>query len=649
MLRIRARATTGFEGCCIPPGCVARVRQPEGVGSPSRIAGRAHQRSLSCEVTLAQTLSRAPLLLLVLFLLSPVAAKDQGPSKAFAKKLQTAERKIAGRYVPIGKEAAAGRLFAIATKVMEKAVDIDSDQAEARKYLGYVKKGREWALDPERAADVRRENLVTPGVGKKGHDREAFEVFERAAALSTDCRKAWEALGYRRIDKAWEPVAPAKRETEVRSVALVRKRVEQRRLCTYGRPHFIPFGDFVGVGPYRVSAKSDGATLRLRLRHGDTAEEKLIRPGPHPGVLLEAEGGPPVYVFIDDLGRPWHLNPDVLEVELCGETLRFYDADYDGKYFEPGVDWVALASSNHAVTWVEGFILKDRRVVLVTFDDATARAEFRLEPLGPSLTHMERRVYSLMNRVRLHYGLHPVDLDDRLSGWCRSHSRYLRLNNTTGHDEDPAKPGYSIEGHKAGNASGLAFAWTGPRSFFALFDTPLHGYDLASPMFTKGAVGCIPGYLTLWQLQKEGLVWPERDDRLPAVFPPNLATGIPVDWYREKPDPRDRPAEGARWGYPIRVYLPPHGASFGPYPQAVRASLAPLKGGRPVALQVASDATNFKLFGKYVPFLVLPKKPLRPRTTYYLQISWRYRGRSHAWHSTFTTGSQWGQARDRLE
>jgi len=54
-LRVCARVTTGFEGCCIPPRGVARVRQPEGVGSPSRLAGRAHQRSLSCEVTLAQT------------------------------------------------------------------------------------------------------------------------------------------------------------------------------------------------------------------------------------------------------------------------------------------------------------------------------------------------------------------------------------------------------------------------------------------------------------------------------------------------------------------------------------------------------------------------------------------------------------------
>jgi len=63
--RVRARITTGIEGCCIPPRCVARVRQPEGVGSPSRLAGQAHQRSLSCVVILAQTLSALVLVLLV--------------------------------------------------------------------------------------------------------------------------------------------------------------------------------------------------------------------------------------------------------------------------------------------------------------------------------------------------------------------------------------------------------------------------------------------------------------------------------------------------------------------------------------------------------------------------------------------------------
>jgi len=627
---------------------------------------------------------RALLLPAVLLLLSPVVAKASGPSNAFLSKLGKAERKIAARYVPIGKEAAAGRLFGIATKVMEKAVDIDADQADARKYLGYVKKGRTWVIDPERAADVRRKNLVTPGVGevarfqktiedleariaaadraaaadfvklaawcaKKKYDEEALGVYERAAALDGDNRTAWEALGYKRIDKTWQPAGPMPREARVRSITFARKRIERRRLCTYGRPHFIPFGDFVGVGPYRVSAKSDGATLRLRVRQGESAEEKLIRPGRQPGVVLEHEGLAPVYVFVDDLGRPWHVNPDVLVAEIYGETLHFYDADYDGKYFEPGVDWVALASSNHAVTWVEGFVLKDRRVILSTLDKATGVAEVRLEPLGPSLTAMEIRVFALMNRVRLHYGLHPTELDDRLSGWCRKHCYYLRMNGITGHDEDSAKPGYSLEGHKAGNASGLSFAWTGPRAFFDLLDTPLHGYDLASPMFTKAAVGCIPGYLTLWQLETEGLKWPERDARLPAVFPPNLAAGIPIDWWCETPDPRDRPADGARWGYPIRVYLPPHGASFGPYPTSVTAALAPLKGGRPVPLQIASDTRNFKLFPEYVPFLVMPKARLRPNTTYYLKLTWRLNGKSGRWDSTFTTGSQWGQARDRLE
>ena len=109
---------------------------------------------------------RVPLLLLVLLFLSPLVAKEAGPSTAFLKKLVKVERKIAARYVPIAKEAAAGRLFGIATKAMEKAVDIDTDQAAARKYLGYVKKGRDWVLDPEKAADVRRKNLVTPGVGE---------------------------------------------------------------------------------------------------------------------------------------------------------------------------------------------------------------------------------------------------------------------------------------------------------------------------------------------------------------------------------------------------------------------------------------------------------------------------------------------------
>ena len=128
-------------------------------------------------------------------------------------------------------------------------------------------------------------------------------------------------------------------------------------------------------------------------------------------------------------------------------------------------------------------------------------------------------------------------------------------------------------------------------------------------MWTKTAVGTAPGRVSIWQYASEGLEWPKRPARYPAVFPPNLATGIPIDWKTEIPDPRDDPEEDARWGYPIRVHLIPKGICRGPWPEVSKVSLRPLSGGNEVPVQILSSPKNFKLMGESVPTCVLPRWP----------------------------------------
>src|SRR4051794_2854180 len=88
-----------------------------------------------------------------------------------------------------------------------------------------------------------------------------------------------------------------------------------------------------------------------------------------------------------------------------------------------------------------------------------------------------------LNAWRALAGLQPVtSLDPNLSEGCRLHNRYLHINHTGGHDEDPSLPGYTDLGAQAGGSSVLVDAQTLPRAGFE--DAVFHRMGLLQPRMT---------------------------------------------------------------------------------------------------------------------------------------------------------------------
>jgi hypothetical protein len=159
--------------------------------------------------------------------------------------------------------------------------------------------------------------------------------------------------------------------------------------------------------------------------------------------------------------------------------------------------------------------------------------------------------------MRLRAGVAPVILDPEVSRHCEQHLDYLKRNNVTSgmalHNEDPAKPGYTAEGAKAGkngdmfpecNSLREALEWWYP--------TAWHGAPIVEPTLRQvGAMAkhklvllCFSGY--------EGA----RD----KVFchPADGATGIPTAFgvRGEIPNPVPTSDSGQGCGFPVFIRLP---------------------------------------------------------------------------------------------
>ena len=174
------------------------------------------------------------------------AEEAEQPSDPAFVYYEAAKKKIlksAGNKVWEAAEQAKRRnFFQYATQEAERAIGFDPDQADAREYLGYVKKGKAWALDAEEAAKVKRSNVRGGANGKqeseesftariedwkdkylkkaneyvaakyavlgddcakKGHPLQARKGYEESMRLDPENAKARKGLGYTKMGKVW--------------------------------------------------------------------------------------------------------------------------------------------------------------------------------------------------------------------------------------------------------------------------------------------------------------------------------------------------------------------------------------------------------------------------------------------------------------
>ena len=244
---------------------------------------------------------------------------------------------------------------------------------------------------------------------------------------------------------------------------------------------------------------------------------------------------------------------------------------------------------------------------------------------------------SLLNAERARLGIPGSIVENaEWSRRCALHNHYLALNDDFGHNEDPAKPGYTSEGQWAGEHSVLALA----RQFnlLSFASAPLHLLQILSPRLEETGVAESDGFvcITTWP----GYRTSERSSGPVRVFtlPRRGANDVPVA-QRAGEEPFvpgtfvGIPA-GARTGPYLLVYT--DGGWSGWSTRLTRATLRG-PGGLVETRTVDRSTTGI---GDYVPpgaGLVIPVRPLAAGRRFTVRVVFRDEKRILRYSWAFTT------------
>ncbi len=213
------------------------------------------------------------------------------------------------------------------------------------------------------------------------------------------------------------------------------------------------------------------------------------------------------------------------------------------------------------------------------------------DPVGATLARV--------NRFRRRTGLPEVDLDPALSAACAKHLAYVKTNGWdprgNAHMEDPAKPGYTQEGHAAAVASLLA-AYDGPAAVDLWARTYYHRAPLMVPGCERIGIATSPGF-TVVDFRRG--VAPAPHWAVPFVRSPSPGeTEVPPAFWRGEEVPCPVPRCGAR-GNAVVVLGLPGTASL---PRAEAVTLTHARWGAVPVLVPAPDPTgSYPLLGGAVP------------------------------------------------
>ena len=167
-----------------------------------------------------------------------LARDDRKPSELYAEKEESFLRAIAAEYDKAASSLRKEGLNQYARMLFEEAITYYPNDRDARKALGYVRKGREWVLDPDEAKKLPASNSRPQGVSedlfkrmskekydkvkekadlyagrkyaglgkwcvKEGLSDQAKKAFEKAVLLDPDNETARKGLGYEKVGDEW--------------------------------------------------------------------------------------------------------------------------------------------------------------------------------------------------------------------------------------------------------------------------------------------------------------------------------------------------------------------------------------------------------------------------------------------------------------
>jgi uncharacterized protein YkwD len=258
-----------------------------------------------------------------------------------------------------------------------------------------------------------------------------------------------------------------------------------------------------------------------------------------------------------------------------------------------------------------------------------------------------KKALAKVNEFRQAAGLEPVVLDEDLNRGCRHHAHYLVVNHdhpaTQGlgaHEEDAKLPGFTEEGQRAGKAGNIALGEFDPlASIDGWMATLYHRVPILDPRLKRIGFCCARGPRLGWITVLDVLTGREAG-LLPAplTYPAEDQKNIPLSFPAggEVPDPIPEDKDG-RAGYPITVTFP-----TGKVPVNITGNLKDDKDQEvPVWFSSPKKPANPKFVqhqGNTV--CLIPMDPLRPSTSYRVQLQGELDGQ--AWSKTwsFTTGAK---------
>lgn len=225
-------------------------------------------------------------------------------------------------------------------------------------------------------------------------------------------------------------------------------------------------------------------------------------------------------------------------------------------------------------------------------------------------------VLDALNAQRAANGL-PAGLTEnpQWSANCDLHERYMSLNSYFGHDEDPAKPGYTAGGAEAGRSSVLTTGGWPSAARNPFEDAPIHLMQLLAPALS------VTGFS-----QTGGCVytWPGYQRPVPAAtqyfsYPGPGASGWPARQVTaEFPF---TPAEllGLKNPTGPHVYL----FTFGPERPKLAGATLRGPGGAAVPVRFLPSVSGGRADGYLPPGgIVIPASPLAAASDYVLAATW---------------------------
>ncbi len=253
-------------------------------------------------------------------------------------------------------------------------------------------------------------------------------------------------------------------------------------------------------------------------------------------------------------------------------------------------------------------------------------------PVGP-------RELQQINRYRAAAGVQPAQINPALDAAAESHVRYYDANRGNPglagmglHSETAGKPEFtgatmSDRARAAGYSGGTVTENAGYGALESALEWYMNSINHRLPLIHPSAldIGYEVSASSGFSIIDVGLRRDELSITLPSVYPGPDATDVPISWDGgETPNPA--PGLSRPLGYPITV-------AFAIYQQVAWKSFALVDpDGQPVDIVISK--TDWMRAAA-----IIPKKPLRPGTTYTVRVEAVADGEPIAKEWTFTTSN----------